>query len=102
MFSEMFSKFFKINNPFENQWIFYRFDKFSEKEVSDRQRLLQKIKYQVVCLYHFVYIIIQLNLAIGSCEHPIHCFGFYHLFGGIPKFLHWIAIFGSLLSLSSL
>ena len=98
----MFSKFFKINNPFENQWIFYRTHEFSLKSVSNRQKSLQKIKYYVTCIFHTLLILQNIVLIIDNNADHLYYFGFFHFFGGIPKFIYFMVISSSVLCLSSL
>jgi hypothetical protein len=89
-----------IDSPLYDYWLFYRFD-IRNRFVSDRQKLIQKIKTNLLVIHLFICVIrIGIYLLVYKKGRiPLYYFDIIQHIGGITEYFYSIALIFTLLSL---
>jgi hypothetical protein len=88
-----------IDLPLYKYFYFYKID-LRNSFVSDRQKLLQKIKSNILCIYLFICVIryVIITIIFKNKRHSVYYFDIFQHFGEFPEFYFLCAVFVSLFS----
>jgi hypothetical protein len=76
-----------IDLPLYKYFYFYKID-LRNSFVSDRQKLLQKIKSNILCIYFFICVIRYaiITIIFKNKRHSVYYFDLFQYFGEFPEF----------------